>query len=105
MALIVGGHMRVTFLGLAAVIIIGAILVFAGPRLISADTVRDKLRAQVESSTGYRLRVSGLLRSTLRLTLLPRMWRLPRATPPTVSKEWALTLQLINGDRTFLLIA
>jgi uncharacterized protein involved in outer membrane biogenesis len=51
--------MRVTFLGLAAVIIIGAILVFAGPRLISADAVRDKLLAQVESSTGYRLRVSG----------------------------------------------
>jgi hypothetical protein len=44
--------MRVTFLRLAAVIIIGAILVFAGPRLISADAVRGKLLAQVESSTG-----------------------------------------------------
>src|SRR5262249_36401014 len=51
--------MRVTFVGLAIIVVIGAILVFVGPRLISADEVRDKLLAQFETATGYRLRVSG----------------------------------------------
>jgi AsmA protein len=51
--------MRATFLGLAVIAVIGAILILIGPRLISADEVRDKLLAQVETATGYRLRVSG----------------------------------------------
>src|SRR5262245_63448944 len=53
-----GGHMRVAFIGLAIIVVIGAILVFVGPRLISADEVRDNQLAQVETATGYRLRVS-----------------------------------------------
>ena len=50
--------MRLIF-GLAAIVIIGAIVVFLGPLFISTDDLRDSLFAQVESATGYRLRVSG----------------------------------------------
>ncbi|MCJ7527839.1 MAG: AsmA family protein, partial [Methyloceanibacter sp.] len=51
--------MRITLFGLAAIAIIGAIIVFVGPLFISTDDVRNTLFAQVESATGYRLRVSG----------------------------------------------
>ena len=51
--------MRITLFGLAAIAIIGAIAVFVGPLFISTDDVRNTLFAQVESATGYRLRVSG----------------------------------------------
>ncbi len=51
--------MRFTLFGLAAIVIIGAIAVFLGPLFISTDDLRDSLFAQVESATGYRLRVSG----------------------------------------------
>jgi len=50
---------RITLFGLAAIAVIGAIIVFVGPLLISTDDLRDKLFAQVEAATGYRLRVSG----------------------------------------------
>ncbi len=53
--------MRFTLFGLAAIAIIGAIVVFVGPLFISTDDLRDSLFAQVESATGYRLRVSGPL--------------------------------------------
>lgn len=53
--------MRFTLLGLAAIAIIGAIVVFVGPLFISTDDLRNSLFAQVESATGYRLRVSGPL--------------------------------------------
>ena len=51
--------MRFTLFGLTAIVIIGAIAVFLGPLFISTDGLRDSLFAQVESATGYRLRVSG----------------------------------------------
>jgi AsmA protein len=50
---------RFTLIGLLALAVIGAIIVFVGPLFISADDVRHKLFAQVEAATGYRLRVSG----------------------------------------------
>ena len=53
--------MRFTLFGLAAIAIIGAIVVFVGPLFISTDDLRTSLVAQVESATGYRLRVSGPL--------------------------------------------
>lgn len=57
--------MRFTLFGLAAIAIIGAILVFVGPLFISTDDLRDSLLAQVESATGYRIRVSGRVQISL----------------------------------------
>ena len=51
--------MRLTLIGLAVIAVIGAIVFFIGPLFISADEVRDKLLAQVELATGYRIRVDG----------------------------------------------
>ena len=51
--------MRLTLLGLAAIAVIGALIVFVGPLFISTDDLRDRLFVQVEAATGYRLRVSG----------------------------------------------
>jgi hypothetical protein len=45
---------RITLFGLAAIAIIGAIIVFVGPLFIST-----------ESTTGYRLRVSGPVQVSL----------------------------------------
>jgi AsmA protein len=56
---------RITLFGLAAIAILGAIIVFVGPLLISTDDLRDSLFAQVESATGYRLRVSGPIQVSL----------------------------------------
>ncbi len=57
--------MRITLFGLAAIAIIGAIIVFVGPLFISTDDLRNSLFAQVEASTGYRLRVSGPVQVSL----------------------------------------
>ena len=57
--------MRITLFGLAAIAIIGAIIVFVGPLFISTDDLRNSLFAQVESTTGYRLRVSGPVQISL----------------------------------------
>ena len=57
--------MRITLFGLAAIAIIGAIIVFVGPLFISTDDLRNTLFAQVESATGYRLRVSGPVQVSL----------------------------------------
>ena len=40
--------MRITLFGLAAIAIIGAIIVFVGPLFISTDDLRNSLFAQVE---------------------------------------------------------
>lgn len=42
---------------LVAIVVIGAIIVFVAPLLISAEDVRNKLFAEIEAATGYRLRV------------------------------------------------
>ena len=57
--------MRLIFSILTAIILIAAAVVFIGPLFISAEDVRNQLFAQVESATGYRLRVSGPLDITL----------------------------------------
>ena len=57
--------MRFTLFGLAAIVIVGVIAVFAGPLFISTDDLRDSLFAQVEAATGYRLRVSGPVQVSL----------------------------------------
>lgn len=51
--------MRITLFGLAAIAILGALIVFVGPLFISTDALRDTALAQVERATGYRVRVSG----------------------------------------------
>jgi AsmA protein len=56
---------RITLFGLAAIAVIGAIFIFVGPLFISTDDLRDKLFAQVETATGYRLRVSGPVQVSL----------------------------------------
>jgi AsmA protein len=56
---------RKTLLGFAAIALIGAIIVFVIPSLISTDALREKLLAQVEASTGYRLRVNGPVKVSL----------------------------------------
>lgn len=61
--------MRFIFSALTLVIVVVAVLFFAGPLLFSADDVRDKLLAQVESMTGYRLRVDG----PVKLSLFPSL--------------------------------
>ena len=53
--------MRLTLWGLAAVIVIGALIVFVAPLFISAEDVRNKVFAEIEGATGYRLTVSGPL--------------------------------------------
>jgi AsmA protein len=60
---------RFIFSALTLVVVIAALLFFAGPLLFSADDVRDKLLAQVESMTGYRLRVDG----PVKLSLFPSL--------------------------------
>ncbi|HET7210225.1 MAG TPA: AsmA family protein [Methyloceanibacter sp.] len=57
--------MRITLFGLAAIAVIGVAIVFVGPLFISTDDLRDRLLAQVESATGYRLRVSGPVKVAL----------------------------------------
>ena len=47
--------MRFTLIGLAAIAIIGAIVVFVGPLFISTDDLRDSLFAQVEFNNGLSL--------------------------------------------------
>src|SRR5262245_24101147 len=59
------GHVRITLFGLAAIAIIGAIIAFVGPLFISTDALRGALFAQVESATGFRLRVSGPVKVAL----------------------------------------
>ena len=53
--------MRLALWSLVAVVVIGVSLVFVVPLLISADDVRNKLFAEIESATGYRLTVNGPL--------------------------------------------
>ena len=53
------GKLRIAFWSLAATIAIGAAIVFVAPLFISAEDVRNKLFAEIEAATGYRLTVSG----------------------------------------------
>ena len=51
--------MRRTLYGLAALVVIGVIVILVAPLFISAENVRNTLFDQVESATGYRIRVAG----------------------------------------------
>ncbi|MDX2317471.1 MAG: AsmA family protein [Hyphomicrobiaceae bacterium] len=57
--------MRLIFSVLTAIIVIVAAIVFIGPLFVSAEDVRNQILAQVESTTGYRLRISGPVDITL----------------------------------------
>lgn len=57
--------MRLIFSILTAIVVLVAAVVFVGPMFISTDELRAQLFAQVESVTGYRLRVSGPVEITL----------------------------------------
>ena len=59
------GALRLIFSILTAIVVIVAAVVFIGPLFISTEELRNQLFAQVESTTGYRLRVSGPLDITL----------------------------------------
>jgi AsmA protein len=56
---------RLIFLLLTAIVVVIAAIFFVGPLFISADDVRNQLFAQIESATGYRLRMSGPVDVTL----------------------------------------
>lgn len=57
--------MRLIFSILTAIVVIVAAIIFVGPMFISTEELRNQLFAQVESATGYRLRVSGPVDITL----------------------------------------
>ena len=66
MASACGGHpLRLILSIFTAIVVIAAALFFFGPLLISTDEVRNRLLAQVESATGYRLRVDGPVKFSL----------------------------------------
>jgi AsmA protein len=55
------GKLRLAFWGLAAIVAIGVGLFFVAPLFISTEDVRNRLFAEIEGATGYRLTVSGPL--------------------------------------------
>jgi len=57
--------LRLIFSIITAIVVIAAALFFFGPLLISTDEVRAQLLAQVESATGYRLRIDGPVKFSL----------------------------------------
>ncbi len=57
--------MRRILIGLAILAVIGAGLVFIAPLFISTDALWKKALAQVESTTGYRVRVDGPIKIAL----------------------------------------
>jgi AsmA protein len=54
--------LRLALWSLAAIIAIGVAIVVVAPLFISADDVRNRLFAEIEDATGYRLTVNGSLR-------------------------------------------
>ena len=53
--------MRLALWSLAAIIAVGVAVVFVAPLFISAEDVRNRLFAEIEEATGYRLTVNGSL--------------------------------------------
>jgi AsmA protein len=53
--------LRLALWSLAAIIAIGVAVVFIAPLFISAEDVRNRLFAEIEEATGYRLTVNGSL--------------------------------------------
>jgi AsmA protein len=63
------GKLRLALWSLAAVIAIGVAVVFVAPLFISAEDVRNRLFAEIEQATGYRLTVNGSLHISVFPTL------------------------------------
>jgi AsmA protein len=61
--------LRLALWSLAAVIAIGVAAVFIAPLFISAEDVRNRLFAEIEQATGYRLTVNGSLHVSVFPTL------------------------------------
>ncbi|HEY6656609.1 MAG TPA: AsmA family protein, partial [Methyloceanibacter sp.] len=61
--------MRLALWSLAAVIAIGVAVVFVSPLFISAEDVRNRLFAEIEQATGYRLTINGSLHISVFPTL------------------------------------
>ncbi len=57
--------LRRILIGLAVLVVLGACLVFVAPLFISTDDLWNKALAQVESTTGYRVRVDGPVKIAL----------------------------------------
>jgi AsmA protein len=53
--------LRLALWSLAAIIAVGVAVVFVAPLFISAEDVRNRLFAEIEEATGYRLTVNGSL--------------------------------------------
>ena len=51
--------MRLALWSLAAIVVIGVAAVLVAPLFISAEDVRNKVFAEIEAATGYRLTVNG----------------------------------------------
>ncbi|MEZ5873591.1 MAG: AsmA family protein [Hyphomicrobiales bacterium] len=81
--------MRLIFSILMAIVVIAAAIFFIGPMFISADDIRQQLFAQVESATGYRLRVSG----PVDVTLFPSL--------DLVAEDVGIAQPAVGGDKEF----
>jgi AsmA protein len=56
---------RLLFSILTFIVVAAGLIFFVGPMLISTDEVRGQIFAQIESATGYRLRVDGPVKFSL----------------------------------------
>jgi len=80
---------RLIFSLLTAVVVVAAVIFFVGPLFISADNVRNQLFAQIESATGYRLRMSG----PVDITLFPSFH--------LVAEDVGISQPAARGDKEF----
>jgi uncharacterized protein involved in outer membrane biogenesis len=53
------GKLRLALWSLAAIVVIGLAAVLVAPLFISAEDVRNRVFAEIEGATGYRLTVNG----------------------------------------------
>jgi AsmA protein len=76
------GKLRLALWSLAAVIALGVAVVFVAPLFISAEDVRNRLFAEIEQATGYRLTVNG----SLHISVFPSIWR--RRKSSALASPW-----------------
>ncbi len=81
--------MRLIFSVLTAIVVLAAAVVFIGPLFISAEDVRNQILAQVEATTGYRLRVSG----PVDISLFPSL--------NLVAEDVGVSQPAVTGDAEF----
>jgi AsmA protein len=80
---------RLIFSLLTAIVVVVAAILFVGPLFISVDDVRNQLFAQIESATGYQLRVSG----PVNVTLFPSLY--------LVAEDVGIAQPATGGDTEF----